>query len=106
MTALPAAFADLDDLAARWAVRTRRERQVLRARSDPADIRAFYDRMLERLPAVLDYLGEQPLADLAPPERRLLDLVLALAEVGPAVELRCGVPGVDHAAPHRLITPD
>jgi hypothetical protein len=106
MTALPAEFADLEDLASCWALPTRRERQAKRARSGADDLSAFYARTLARLPAALQYLDRRPLSNLSPAEARLLDLMLALAEVGPTIEFYGGQTTLDGADVERMRTAD
>lgn len=51
-----------------------------------ADIKRFYDAMLPHAPQALEYLAQFPLGALTPPDEALLKLMLALAEIGPAVE--------------------
>ena len=51
-----------------------------------AEVQAFYDAMLPILPVALDHLNGFPLAALPEPERRLLDLCLAMTEAASAIE--------------------
>ncbi|MDH3644651.1 MAG: hypothetical protein OES38_21265 [Gammaproteobacteria bacterium] len=83
---LPAEFADLEPWTD-WALTTMAERSARRSASSMQQLEAFYAAMLPRLEAVLEYLGRIPTDDVAPENRRLLDLSKSLAEVAPAVEL-------------------
>ena len=82
----PEPFADLESLAA-WALATETQRARKRRDSTIAEIRAFYDAILPRMEAIIDYLNRLPLDDMPDDAQRLLHLTLALAEVAPAVEL-------------------
>ncbi len=91
---LPEAFADLDPWAGDWGLPTERERNSRRLGSTWEQLRSFYDVMLPRAEAALEHLKDFPCSDgpggaggLPAPERRLLDLMLMLAEVAPAVEV-------------------
>ena len=50
------------------------------------EIQQFYDVMIERVDAALDYLDGFPLDAMPAKERRLFDLTLSLAEVANSVE--------------------
>jgi hypothetical protein len=82
----PAPFADLEPLAD-WALATEGQRARKRRDSTMAEIRTFYDAVLPRMEAMIDYLNPLPLDHLPDDARRLLHLTLSLAEVAPAVEL-------------------
>ncbi|HEY5210915.1 MAG TPA: hypothetical protein VIJ42_15870 [Stellaceae bacterium] len=82
---LPSGFSDLDGFAD-WALPTEAARAQRRRDSTLDDIRKFYDAMLPRLMATLDYLNGFPLDRMPEPERRLFDLSLAFAEIAPFVE--------------------
>lgn len=82
----PAPFADLEPIAA-WALATEGQRACKRRDSTIGEIRAFYDTLLPRMDAILDYLNQLPLESMPNDAQRLLHLTLALAEVAPAVEL-------------------
>lgn len=83
---LPEPFADLERFGS-WALATELERSRKRQSSTMAEIQAFYDAMLSRMDAILDYLNPLPLNAMPEKEQRLLYLTLSLAEVAPAVEL-------------------
>jgi hypothetical protein len=52
-----------------------------------AEIQAFYDTILPRMDAIINYLGQFPLNALPADAQRLLHLTFSLAEIAPAVEL-------------------
>ena len=83
---LPAPFADLEPFAA-WALATEGQRARKRRDSTIAEIRAFYDAILPRMDAIIDYLNQLPLDNMPDDAQHLLNLTLSLAEVAPAVEL-------------------
>ena len=81
------------------------ERSARRSTSSMADLQAFYDAMLPRLGAVLEYLsGIEAHSDTAA-DQRLLALSKALAEVAPAVEL-FGEPTISYGYDVARFTPD
>jgi len=82
----PAPFADLEPMAA-WVLATEGQRARKRRDSTMAEIRAFYDTILPRMDAILDYLNPLPLDNMPDDAQRLLHLTLSLAEVATAVEL-------------------
>jgi hypothetical protein len=89
---LPEAFEDLEPFTD-WALATEVERMAARESSTMEELRAFYNVMLRRLPAVVEYLNRLPLDGLPEPAERLLNMALSLSEVSIAVE-RYGQPRV------------
>ncbi|MEQ8233216.1 MAG: hypothetical protein RLW61_02120 [Gammaproteobacteria bacterium] len=83
---LPAQFSELEPYCADWVLPDSGARHAKRLASEYADIKAFYDAMLEAAPDALAYLAERQLGQLDAADTNLLKLMLALAEVGPAVE--------------------
>jgi hypothetical protein len=81
----PDGFARLEAFEA-WALPTERERHAKKSGSSLAEVRAFYDTMLPVLSSALDHLNGFALAELPEPERRLLDLCLAMVEAAAAIE--------------------
>lgn len=85
-TALPAAFADLQGLADRFALPTERARHSARLTAEYADLKAVYDTLLPRMPDIHAHLSAQPWPNLPAAEQQLLNLALFLMEVALAVE--------------------
>jgi hypothetical protein len=83
---LPAEFHDLTPFLD-WALGTEKERTAKRMASSMEEIRAFYDSMLARMDAIVNYLKRFPAEDIPPEARTLLHLSLSLIEVSNAVEL-------------------
>jgi hypothetical protein len=81
----PEGFTQLEAFEA-WALPTERERHGKKSASSLKEVRAFYDAMLPILPRALDHLNGFALSGLPAPERRLLDLCLAMVEAAAAVE--------------------
>jgi hypothetical protein len=101
---LPAQFGDLVQYI-EWALPTERARNRKRLVSSMDEIRSFYDAMLARIEAALEYLNTFPLDDMPEAEQNLLNLTLMLAEVANAIELFKTQPGViDGFDPERFIT--
>lgn len=94
---LPPAFAELEPFVAHWARETTEARRTARCSLEMDDIRAFYDAMVPRAEEALVHLEGRPLDALAGEDRRLLALVLALAQAHVAVEI--------HKAPRAPGTP-
>lgn len=86
MTALPPDFAALAPWVETWVLPDAQARMARRQASTIADLRAFYTAMLPRGEAALAYLRGFALGALPPEGEALLKLMLALAEVAPAVE--------------------
>ncbi len=85
-TLLPRGFEALEPFVADWVQPDAPARLAKRQASTIAEIRAFYDTILPLGEKVLAYLRGVPLGDMPADAERLLKLMLALAEVGPAVE--------------------
>jgi hypothetical protein len=69
-----------------WVLLDAVARMARRQNSNMQDIRRFYDAMLPLGEKALDYLRGFQLGSLPPEAERLLKLMLALAEIAPAVE--------------------
>lgn len=85
-TLLPEGFGTAEGFVGEWALPDAAHRMAKRQATRIADIRRFYDVMLPLGEAALDWLRGHELGALPPEGERLLKLMLALAEVGPAVE--------------------
>lgn len=96
-TALPDGFDALEPFAAEWALAAQSERERRRRTAPPAATRAFYDAMLAHAERAIAHLDAFELREMPEPERRLLYLMLALAEVAPHVELYRGDPRVPYS---------
>lgn len=83
---LPEGFEDLTPHLS-WAQPTEFARNKKRWSASMEESQAFYDTMLARGPAALDYLDQFTLDALDPRQKRLLDMCLALAECSIAIEM-------------------
>jgi hypothetical protein len=83
---LPDGFAAAEPFVGQWVLPDAAARMAMRQRSDIADIRRFYETLQPLGAAALDYLRNYGLGALPPEGERLLKLMLALAEIAPAVE--------------------
>jgi len=86
MQNLPAGFETLEEFVDGWVLPDAVARMIRRQGSSIEEIRGFYDAMLPQGEAALAYLRQYPLGALPPEGERLLKLMLALAEIAPAVE--------------------
>lgn len=93
---LPPAFADLEPLAQRWALKSFDARMQRRAAAAMDEIQAFYDAVQPRAEEALLHLERFPLDALPPAETRLMHLLFALTQAAMAVEMH-GKPKVPHA---------
>lgn len=85
---LPEPFADLEDLVAEWALASERDRYQKLHRSDIDAVRTFYDRMLPRMTAVLEYLDRYTELDMPADARALYHLALTFAETAHPIDLK------------------
>ena len=83
---LPPGYEAIEPFVADWVLPDAVARMAKRQSSQMQDIRRFYDAMLPLGEQALNYLRGFQLGSLPPPAERLLKLMLALAEIAPAVE--------------------
>jgi hypothetical protein len=83
--ALPESFQDLGPFA-HWALSAEVERMAARENSTLEELQVFYDAMMRRLPAIVEYLNLFPLDRMPEEAQRLLQMALSLNEVSFAVE--------------------
>ena len=100
---LPPDFEDLE-LYAHWALPDATGRARKRASSPMREIQSFYDAMLPRMDEVMGYLNAYPLNKLSAEAERLMNMVMSLAEIGPAVEFY-GEPAVIDGFPTERFVP-
>jgi hypothetical protein len=96
-SSLPAGFKSLEPFVHIWALETAEERHRRRLASTDAERRAFFSAAKDFLAPGLDYLDKIALAGFGPQQRRLMNLLLALAQVSLAVEMQ-GDDETKHAA--------
>ncbi|MET0587265.1 MAG: hypothetical protein ABWZ75_01985 [Novosphingobium sp.] len=83
---LPAGFEAAEPFVADWVLPDAAARMAKRQASGIEELRALYDTMLPLGEAALAHLREFELGSVPDDAERLLKLMLALAEVAPAVE--------------------
>ncbi|WP_411817221.1 hypothetical protein [Hyphococcus sp. DH-69] len=83
---LPEDFKDLTPFID-WARPTELGRNEKRWSATLEESKQFYDTMLARGPAALEYLSQYSLHEIVGPDRALLDLCLALAEAAATIEM-------------------
>jgi hypothetical protein len=84
MKSLPSDFADLAPFID-WALESERERNAKRYASEMTEIRRFHDAMVARAEAAIAYLDRKGLENFNDADRNLVNLLLSLAEIAPAV---------------------
>ena len=83
---LPEQFADLQRFID-WSLPKESERNHKRLTSTMDELRTFYDAMLLRIEAILDYLNQFPLDEMPEDAQRLMYLSFSLCEAAFAVEV-------------------
>ena len=92
-THLPAPFKDLEAYL-EWSLATERERSAKRQASSIEALRSFYEGIMPRMDAVLEFLVQFPPLHAADDEvQALFHMTLCVAEIAPAVE-NYGQPSV------------
>jgi hypothetical protein len=102
---LPAAYAELMPLAARWARPTEIERSEIRLAASAADFASLYEAFMPRLSQVLDLLRNYQLDSMPEDVRYLFDLTCAFAEAAPHHELYGGSADVPNSFDAKRVVP-
>ncbi len=87
---LPKEFDDLSHFVPEWALPTEQARFERLHAVAHADLRVFYETMLPRLPAILDYLGRHKLSAMPADAKTLYDLALTFVETSHPMDLKWG----------------
>ncbi len=83
---LPEGFEDLERFVPAWVHGSEKARNAYRVEQSQADLQAFYDAMMPRLPAIAAHLDTFPLEAMPAAQGALLELALMTMEVAPAIE--------------------
>lgn len=102
MSKLPEQFAALEPYIDAWVLDDSASRANKRRNTPYDEIKAFYDATLKLAPEALEILQHRRLGELSDQEECLLKLLLALAEVGPAVEWYQSANVIDGFPAHRF----
>jgi len=84
---LPPGFSDLESWVADWCLDSEPERYAKRLSSSMDEIQAFYDAVVPRAEAAIQYLDTLPLDDLPEDAQRLLKLLYSLILMSFPVEI-------------------
>jgi hypothetical protein len=84
---LPQEFSGLERFMGQWALPTQSEREYRRRNTTPQERKEFYQAVTPRLEAIIAWLDRFPLNAMPAHARRLLHLILSLAEIAPTIEL-------------------
>lgn len=100
---LPEPFVALQPFVPIWALSTETERNVRRHQMPMAEIVAFSDAMLAQVDEIVSYLNGFDVNALPPEATALMQLLLSLAEVAPAIEFYRQPAVVDGYDPRRFV---
>jgi hypothetical protein len=101
---LPPQFAELEIFAPEWALEDEVDRCEKRVSSSMENINAFYDAIMPKMEAILEYLAELQLNAMPEEATRLLWLTLSLAEITPAIHFY-GQPEMSDGCDFRRFQP-
>lgn len=87
---LPEDFVDLEAFVAEWALDCEQARFHKLHTVSLENLRAFYDAMLPRLPAILGYLKRHKLGAMPADARTLFDLAMTFVETSHPIDLGWG----------------
>ena len=99
---LPEPFSALQPFVPVWALATETERNIQRHSVPMAEIVAFSDAMLPQVEAIVSYLNGFDVNALPPEATALMELLLSLAEIAPAIEFYRQPAVVDGYDPRRF----
>ena len=96
---LPAKFSSLAPWVAEWALTNERDRYHKLHASNLQQLREFYDAMLPKMDAVMEFLKTQPLVGMQLEAMNLYHLAMTFAETAHPLDL--GWKDVDFPSAHR-----
>ncbi|SOZ34908.1 hypothetical protein [Cupriavidus neocaledonicus] len=99
---LPERFAHLSPIA-HWSLPTETERNIQRHRASMEEIHAFADAMLGEIGAITAYLDTFEAGAMPAQAQALMNLLLSLAEVAPAIEFYRQQAVIDGFDPRRFV---
>lgn len=100
---LPKEFSDLQPFVAQWGLATEKERYFRLLDTAVEDVRPFFDAMLPRSAAILEYLSRFERGKLPADAQLLYDLMLTFVETAHPIELKWKTTNIeDTAEPGRL----
>ncbi len=83
---LPAEFTDLERFAG-WILESQDARYERRLAATMDEMKALYDTMMPRLPAIIEYCNRHPIDDLPEPAQKLMLLTYSLIQASFPVEV-------------------
>jgi hypothetical protein len=102
---LPEGFDAVESFISIWVLSDTRARIQRRQASTLDELRAFYTAIQPLAEKAVEYLQDHPMGALPPEGERLLKLMLALAEIAPAVEWYDSVQVYDGFDMNRVTMP-
>jgi hypothetical protein len=100
---LPEAFSALQVFVPIWALATETERNQQRHAVGMAAISDFGNALLPRVEEIVAFLNQYPIDNLPPEGTVLMQLLLSLAEVAPAIEFYKQPYVIDGYEPRRFV---
>lgn len=93
---LPEGFEDLEPFVDDWALETEEQRHRKQLSATLASLRAFYDAVLPRSPAMIAHLNRFPLDQLPAAEAALFNLGASFFETAHVIELGWKSTDINH----------
>jgi hypothetical protein len=84
---LPAEFSDLEPFAPQWCLATEKDRYDERLSTSMADMQSFYDTVVPRAEAAIEYCDRFPFDDMPEQALNLLHLLYSMVMVSFPVEV-------------------
>src|SRR5687767_8148826 len=84
---LPPEFKDLTALTEKWSLKHEKERHLALLGTSIDELRQFYEAMIGRLPAIVEYLNGYALDQMPPDAENLFDLAMTFVETAHPIEL-------------------
>ncbi|NQV56220.1 MAG: hypothetical protein HQ503_10215 [Rhodospirillales bacterium] len=100
---LPGEFEFLQDLGADWLIADEHGRHIKRVTSDIETVRAFYEKVVEHLDAMIAYLQPKDSNNLAPADHNLYLLALVCIEMSHPIDLGWESTDIDDTFPWQRI---
>lgn len=101
---LPIEFQDLEPFVAEWALTNERDRLAKLLTSSIAELRVFYDAMIDRADDAAAYLTDLPIDAMPDDAKALFYLTMTFVETAHPIELRWSHTDIDDAFPLERIT--
>jgi hypothetical protein len=99
MKQLPSEFADLTPFTVRWGLSSQEERHLALIDSTLDELRPFYEALMVRMDAIINYLNGFDLKTMPQEAQNLFDLALTWAETAHPIDLKWKSTDIDDSFP-------